>query len=67
MPDGIVIDGGRQYDGFDLSDRVPAPIAAAAAVAALHCMGKSTINDESILRRWPRFSETLLSLCEIRE
>jgi hypothetical protein len=67
MPDGIVIDGGRQYDGFDLSDHLPASIAAAAAAAALHCMGKSTINDESIVRRWPRFSEMLLSLCEIRE
>jgi 3-phosphoshikimate 1-carboxyvinyltransferase len=67
MPDGIVIDGGRQYDGFDLSDHLPAPLAAAAAAAALHCMGKTTINDESIVRRWPRFSEMLHSLCEFRE
>jgi EPSP synthase (3-phosphoshikimate 1-carboxyvinyltransferase) len=67
MPDGIVIDGGRQYDGFDLSDHLPSPLAAAGAAAALHCMGKSTINDESILRRWPRFSEIVLSLCEFRE
>jgi hypothetical protein len=67
MPDGIVIDGGRQYDGFDLSDHLPAPLAAAGAAAALHCMGKTTINDESIARRWPRFSEMLLSLCESRE
>jgi len=67
MPDGIVIDGGRQYDGFDLSDPLPASIAGAGAVAALHCMGKSTINDESIVRRWPRFSEMLSSLCETRE
>jgi 5-enolpyruvylshikimate-3-phosphate synthase len=66
MPDGIVIDGGRQYDGFDLSDHLPAPLAAAGAVAALHCMGKTTINDEAIVRRWPRFAETLHSLCEYR-
>lgn len=67
MPDGIVIDGGRQYDGFDMSDHLPAPLAAAGAAAALHCMGKSMINDEALLRRWPRFSEMLLSLCELRE
>jgi hypothetical protein len=67
MPDGIVVDGGRQYDGFDLADHVPASLAAAAAAAALHCMGKTTINDESIARRWPRFSEIVLSLCEFRE
>jgi hypothetical protein len=67
MPDGIVIDGGRQYDGFDLSDQLPAPLAAAGAAAALHCMGKSMINDEAIVRRWPRFSEMVLSLCVFRE
>jgi 3-phosphoshikimate 1-carboxyvinyltransferase len=67
MPDGIVVDGGRQYDGFDLADHVPASLAAAAAAAALHCMGNTTINDESIARRWPRFSEIVLSLCEFRE
>jgi hypothetical protein len=67
MPDGIVIDGGRQYDGFDLSDPMSAPLAAAAAAVALHCMGKTTINDEAIVRRWPRFSDILHSLCEFRE
>lgn len=67
MPDGIVIDGGRQYDGFDLIDHLSAPLAAAGAAAALHCMGKTTINDEAIVRRWPRFAETLHSLCEFRE
>jgi hypothetical protein len=67
MPDGLVIDGGRQYDGFDLLDQLPAPLAAAGAAAALHCMGNTTINDEAIVRRWPRFSEIVLSLCEFRE
>jgi EPSP synthase (3-phosphoshikimate 1-carboxyvinyltransferase) len=67
MPDGIVIDGGRQYDGFDLRDHLSAPLAAAGAAAALHCMGKSTVNDEAIVRRWPRFSETVFSLCVFRE
>ncbi len=67
MPDGIVVDGGRQFDGFDLSDHVPAPIAASFAVAGLRCMGTTRINDESILRRWPRFEEMLKSICEFRE
>lgn len=66
MPDGIVIDGGRQYDGFDIAERLSAPLAAAATVAALHCMGVSTINEESIVRRWPRFAELVLSLCELK-
>lgn len=66
MPDGIVIDGGGQYDGFDLAEHVPAQFAASLAVAGLRCMGKTTINDESIIRRWPRFEEMLKSVCEFR-
>jgi hypothetical protein len=67
MPDGIVIDGGRQFDGFDLPDHVPAHLAASFAVAGLHCMGKTTVNDEAIRRKWPRFGEMLWSICQFRE
>jgi hypothetical protein len=67
MPDGIVIDGGRQYDGFDIAEQMPAPVAASFAVAGLRCMGKTTVNDGAILRRWPRFEEMLKSVCLFRE
>ena len=67
MPDGIVIDGDRQFDGFDIAEQMPAPVAAAFAVAGLRCMGKTTVNDGAILRRWPRFEEMLKSVCEFRE
>jgi hypothetical protein len=67
MPDGIVIDGDRQFDGFDIAGETPAPLAAAFAVAGLRCMGKTTVNDGAILRRWPRFEEMLKSVCEFRE
>ncbi len=67
MPDGLVVDGGRQFDGFDLPDHVPAQVAASLAVAGLRCMGKTAINDESIIRRWPRFGELLNSICEYRD
>jgi hypothetical protein len=66
MPDGFVIDGRRQYDGFDLSDYMPAHIAASFAVAGLRCMGKTRVNDETIIRRWPRFEEMVKSVCELR-
>ncbi len=67
MPDGIVVDGSRQFDGFDLVEYLPAHLAAGFAVAGLRCMGKTTVNDEAILRRWPRFGEMLNSICEFRE
>ncbi|MDD5674264.1 MAG: hypothetical protein PHC61_08880 [Chitinivibrionales bacterium] len=66
MPDGIVIDGAKRYDGFDLPQPLPAFLAGAAAVAALKCTGKSTINDESILARWPNFKEMLAKVCKAR-
>jgi hypothetical protein len=67
MPDGIVIEGSKQFDGFDLRDRLPAPIAAAFVVAALKCRGTSTIADEHILSRWPDFKETFYSLCDFKD
>ncbi len=67
MPDGLVVDGGRQFDGFDMSEHLPAHIAASFAAAGLRCMGKTKINDEAIVRRWPRFREMLESICEFRD
>lgn len=67
MPDGIVIEGSKQFDGFDIYDPLPAPVAAAFAVAALKCRGKTTIADDDIVKRWPDFRETLFSLCEFKE
>jgi 5-enolpyruvylshikimate-3-phosphate synthase len=67
MPDGIVIDGQKQYDGFDLPEPLPANLAASFAVAGLKCMGQTNINDSSILRHWPRFEEILKSSCIFRE
>jgi hypothetical protein len=67
MPDGIVVDGGHQFDGFDIRDSLPAHIAASFAVAGLRCMGATTINDDAIQRKWPGFGNMLLSICEFRE
>jgi hypothetical protein len=67
MPDGIVVQGARQFDGFDLLMPLPAHCAAAFAIAGLKCIGTTTINDEDILKRWPDFRSTLISLCEFKE
>jgi hypothetical protein len=67
MPDGIVLDGGKRYDGFDMSASLSAPLAGACVVAALKCTGKSKINDEFILQRWPFFREMLAGICKTRE
>jgi hypothetical protein len=67
MPDGIVIEGSKQFDGFDLCDPLPAAVAAAFAVAALKCRGKTSVAGDCIVKRWPDFRETLFSLCEFKE
>lgn len=67
MPDGVVLDGARQYDGFDLTQPLPAHIAGAMAIAGLKAMGNSTINEEQILRRWPGFFTLMDSVCEYRD
>jgi hypothetical protein len=67
MPDGIVIEGAKQFDGFDLRDPLPAAVAAAFAVAALKCRGATSVADDYIVKRWPDFRETLFSLCEFKE
>jgi hypothetical protein len=64
MPDGFVIKGDRQHDGFDLIEPLPAPLAGAFAVAGLHCVGSTTVNDETLLERWPDFADMLGKFCE---
>jgi len=67
MPDGIVLKGGRDFDGFDMASPLLAAHAAAFAVAALRCIGKSTINDEALVRRFPFFEAMLDDICERRQ
>jgi 3-phosphoshikimate 1-carboxyvinyltransferase len=66
MPDGIVVDGAKQFDGFDLADVLPAPVAGACAVAGFRCAGKTTVEDKSILERWPSFGEMLAKISTYR-
>lgn len=66
MPDGIVMDGGKDFDGFDLTGNIPAHIAASFAIAALKCIGTSTIQDDALKMRWPDFENMLAQLCELR-
>lgn len=63
MPDGIVIDGAKQYDGFDMKKAVSAALNGACAVAGLKCNGKTVIEDLKILQRWPSFKKILDSIC----
>lgn len=66
MPDGIVMEGGKNFDGFDITDSYPPPLCGSLAIAALKCMGDTTINDDLLLQRWPAFSEMLAGICEFR-
>lgn len=66
MPDGIVMDGGHDFDGFDLKGNIPAHIAGSFAIAGLKCIGVTTIEDESLSKRWPSFESILSQLCELR-
>ena len=67
MPDGIVMEGARQFDGFDLPQALPAHVAGAFAVAGLKCIGTTTVADEAIIRRWPDFGALLSSISEFKE
>jgi hypothetical protein len=67
MPDGIVIEGAKQFDGFDLTTPFPAPIAGAFAIAGLKCRGTTTIADEHLLKRWPDFQKMLGAIVEFKE
>ena len=64
MPDGIVVEGARDFDGFELTDALPAHIAIAFCMAGLRCLGKTSINNDSIEARWPDFENFLNEICE---
>jgi hypothetical protein len=66
IPDGFVIKGNHEHDGFDLIEPLPAYCAGAFAIAGLHCVGSTTVNDELLLERWPDFHELIEKLFEFR-
>lgn len=66
MPDGIVMEGGRDFDGFDIQENYPAWLSGPLAIAGLKCMGTTTIGDELLLQRWPNFETILSEICEYR-
>ncbi len=66
MPDGIVLEGAKLIDGFDLNEALPPNISAAMAIAGLRCIGETSVCDDMILRRWPDFSSMLQSIGEFR-
>lgn len=66
MPDGIVMEGGRDFDGFDITESLSASISGSFAVAALKCIGETNINDELLSQRWPDFADLLKQICEFR-
>lgn len=66
IPDGFVIKGSSEHDGFDLIEPFPAPLAGAFAIAGLHCVGSTTVNDELLLERWPDFNELIEKYFEFR-
>jgi 3-phosphoshikimate 1-carboxyvinyltransferase len=66
MPDGIVVEGAKEFDGFDILEPLPAHIAAAFCMAGLKCRGKTSIADDFIFARWPDFEKMLNDICEFR-
>ncbi|MBD3242873.1 MAG: hypothetical protein GF331_19935 [Chitinivibrionales bacterium] len=63
FPDGIVLKGASQYDGFDVSESLPAHFAGPWCMAGLKCIGASAVEDAEILRRWPQLGEMLSTIC----
>jgi len=66
MPDGIVVEGAKEFDGFDISEPLPAHIAVAFCVAGIKCMGKTSIAEDFIKARWPDFEKIIGEICEFR-
>ncbi|MDR2579303.1 MAG: hypothetical protein LBC70_10950 [Chitinispirillales bacterium] len=66
MPDGIVVEGARELDGFDILEPLPAHLAAAFCVAGLRCVGKTAIADDLAWARWPGFQKMINEICEFR-
>jgi len=64
LPDGLVVKGAAQYDGFDCPQSLPADLAGACVAMALRCIGRSTIDDTRLLERWPGFDTLIASLCQ---
>jgi 5-enolpyruvylshikimate-3-phosphate synthase len=64
MPDGIVVEGARDFDGFELTGTLDAHIAAAFCMAGLRCLGKTSVQNDSIAARWPDFEKLLDEICE---
>lgn len=67
MPDGFVIKGTKQYDGFDITQELPAALAGALAIAGTRCIGKTTIMDQALNRRWPDFLTRLDAICQFKK
>jgi hypothetical protein len=59
MPNGIVVEGAKEFDGFDMKEPLPAHIAAALCVAGLKCLGKTSIADDFLTARWPEFEKMI--------
>jgi 3-phosphoshikimate 1-carboxyvinyltransferase len=66
MPDGIVVEGAKEFDGFDIIEPLPAHIAAAFCVAGVKCVGKTSIADEFLFARWPDFEKIVSEIFEFR-
>jgi hypothetical protein len=66
MPDGIVVEGAREFDGFDILEPLPAHISAAFCMAGLRCVGKTAIADDHAWARWPGFQKMINEICEFR-
>ncbi|GBU22482.1 3-phosphoshikimate 1-carboxyvinyltransferase [Fibrobacteres bacterium R8-0-B4] len=66
MPDGMVIEGAKEFDGFDILEPLPAHIAAAFCVAGIKCHGKTSIADDFVFARWPDFEKMIHEIFEFR-
>ena len=62
IPDGIVLEGAKHHDGFDLDELLPAHVSGAFAVAGLKCMGQTTVRDDLLVERLPDLGEILEKL-----
>jgi hypothetical protein len=66
IPDGFVIKGSPEYDGFDLPEPLGAHITGAFALAGHCCVGSTTVHDAAILERWPEFNTIIENYFEYR-
>ncbi|WP_461251950.1 hypothetical protein, partial [Treponema sp. R8-4-B8] len=61
-----VIEGAKEFDGFDILEPLPAHIAAAFCVAGIKCHGKTSIADDFVFARWPDFEKMIHEIFEFR-